>query len=642
MKTMAVTNTVEMIGFPSDASSYFSTNPDLKEAVGTDIHRLDQIRDPAILERLQQARVIVCAGEPEAYGVFGAKHGVGQNTNLGTEDDPVFGGFFDAPTDAHYQALIELGHVSAAVDKRYYEILPDRLLVLFAPGPTAGKRGEICFPELLGVGGGIENVSADSCYDPTFFWSRKLFEKWPKGVALSNFDHYAGLWQRSLEAEDPRCQLFRDSKVHALPVLKDENNNSARGRLLRMSCMGRRWEILLLPDVPTLDDVFAVLQPLLAVIGIRTHGRESFERARAKVQQQYHPSGKTAFPIVGDSLALQSVYETILAASLVLPEAHIFIEGETGTGKELIVDVLAGMGKGVKGTKYIPINCAALTGATATSELFGHVRGAFTGAIADHEGIIAEAGSGILFIDEVQFLDPRGRGKLLRLLQDGTYSRLGDPKERKSKARIVAATNDLKFRKNKKVRSSGFIQRFDYVISLPPLRDRFGDIELLIVHFVKEFAEPLMSVDEVDPGDDADVGEWLHRTCPYWRAWMYDEWTDSNIRGLRNAVRRWVADCQVQRLLTSDQSEVVNDPVEKVDRREPRGRPLTIPGPEILRILRKVSEDNGNIEDVFSMLVVKDKLYYQRPSSLKRRILGASDLDDKEKGKALRFIEDLG
>jgi hypothetical protein len=75
--------------------------------------------------------------------------------------------------------------------------------------------------------------------------------------------------------------------------------------------------------------------------------------------------------------------------------------------------------------------------------------------------------------------------------------------------------------------------------------------EVLLGYFAKKSAECMMSVDEVDPGDDADVGEWLHRTCPYWRAWMYDAWTDSNIRGLRNAVRRWVADCQVQRLFAS-------------------------------------------------------------------------------------------
>jgi transcriptional regulator with AAA-type ATPase domain len=404
---------------------------------------------------------------------------------------------------------------------------------------------------------------------------------------------------------------------------------------------GGRMEILLLPNLENLDHVFAVLHPLLNIIGIRTHDHDAFDRARAAVRQQFHPIKPTPFPIIGDSLAFQRVYEIVLAASRD-PRAHIFIEGETGTGKELIVDVLAGMGPKGKETKCLRINCAALTGATATSELFGYVEGAFTGATDDHKGMIETAGSGILFVDEVQFLDSLGRGKLLRLLQDGTYSRLGDTKERKSKARIVAATNDLKFRKNKKIRSSGFIQRFDYVISLPPLRERFGDIELLIVHFGKEFAEPLMSVDEVDPDDNAAVRKWLHRTCPYWSAWMYDAWTDSNIRGLRNAVRRWAADCQVQRLLTSDQSEVVGDPVEKMDRREPRGRPLAIPGPEILRILRKVSEDNGNIDDVFSMLVVKDKLYYQRPSSFKRRILDASDLDDKKKEKALRFIEDLG
>lgn|GEM_PF-2184941 len=323
---------------------------------------------------------------------------------------------------------------------------------------------------------------------------------------------------------------------------------------------------------------------------------------------------------------------------LVLPEAHIFIEGETGTGKELIVDVLAGTGKGVKGTKYIPINCAALTGATATSELFGHVQGAFTGAIADREGLIEAAGSGILFIDEVQFLDPLGRGKLLRLLQDGTFSRLGDTKERKSKARIVAATNDLKFRKNKKVRSSGFIQRFDYVISLPPLRDRFGDIELLIVHFVKEFAEPLMSVDEVDPDDNAAVRKWLHRTCPNRHAWMCDAWTDSNIRGLRNAVRRWVADCQVQRLLTSDQSEVVDDPVEKMDR---RGRPRSMSTETVVGMLRQVHSEGGTLRDVFDQLVTGDKKHYQSYFQLERRIEKAEDLDEAVKAECLRRIDDL-
>jgi len=167
----------------------------------------------------------------------------------------------------------------------------------------------------------------------------------------------------------------------------------------------------------------------------------------------------------------------------------VLIEGETGTGKELIARAIHYRSK--RSSKpFVPVDCGALPEGLAESLLFGHRKGAFTGALQDSPGFFEEAHRGTLFLDEISNLSPKVQAKLLRVLQDGTIRRLGEHKSRKVDVRIIAASNvDLEeavrkgdFRKDLFYRLKGIR------IKLPPLRERKEDIPLLVQYFVSKYS----------------------------------------------------------------------------------------------------------------------------------------------------------
>lgn len=185
--------------------------------------------------------------------------------------------------------------------------------------------------------------------------------------------------------------------------------------------------------------------------------------------------------LIGKSAAINAVHTQIqqLAAS----PFPVLIEGESGTGKELIAQAIH---KAYAPTEpFIAINCAALNAELIESELFGHTKGAFTGASQVTEGFIKQAGKGILFLDEIGELPLLLQAKLLRLLENGEYYKIGDPCVRQSQARIIAATNkDLK----KSIQESSFRADLYHrlstlLIRVPPLRERKQDILLLVEYF---------------------------------------------------------------------------------------------------------------------------------------------------------------
>ena len=169
-------------------------------------------------------------------------------------------------------------------------------------------------------------------------------------------------------------------------------------------------------------------------------------------------------------------------------DATVLIQGESGTGKELIARALH-YNSSRKDKAFIPVNCAALPEQLLESELFGHVRGAFTGAIRNKPGWFERADRGTIFLDEVNDMSPALQSRLLRILQTGDYSRVGATDIRKCDVRVVAAT--CKFLKELvtlgKFREELFYRLNVVDINLPPLRERKSDIPLLIQHFLKIF-----------------------------------------------------------------------------------------------------------------------------------------------------------
>jgi PAS domain S-box-containing protein len=189
--------------------------------------------------------------------------------------------------------------------------------------------------------------------------------------------------------------------------------------------------------------------------------------------------------IIGKSAVMQEVYEIMLQAAGT--DTSVIIYGESGTGKELVARGIHDCGLR-RSKEFVPVNCGAIPQHLLESEFFGHRKGAYTGADADSHGYLDRADGGTLFLDEVGELSLDMQVKLLRAIDGGTYSPLGDSRPRKSDFRLIAATNrNLRdMVKNGKMREDFFF-RIDIVpIDLPPLRDRREDIPLLIDHYLRE------------------------------------------------------------------------------------------------------------------------------------------------------------
>jgi DNA-binding NtrC family response regulator len=169
-------------------------------------------------------------------------------------------------------------------------------------------------------------------------------------------------------------------------------------------------------------------------------------------------------------------------------DSPVLVTGESGTGKELIARALHRLSGRARGT-LVDINCAAISETLMESELFGHERGAFTGALTRKMGLFELAAGGTLFMDEVGELDPKLQGKLLRALETGTFYRVGGTQKVEVKVRIVAATNrDLaKAVNDGNFRSDLFYRISTIAVELPPLRDRAVDIPMLTEHFLRQY-----------------------------------------------------------------------------------------------------------------------------------------------------------
>jgi formate hydrogenlyase transcriptional activator len=194
--------------------------------------------------------------------------------------------------------------------------------------------------------------------------------------------------------------------------------------------------------------------------------------------------------LIGTSRALREVLD--LVRTVAPTNSTSLIEGETGTGKELIARAIHKHSTR-SDRPFVTLNCAAIPLGLLESELFGYERGAFTGAVARKIGRFEAADRGTLFLDEIGDIPLELQPKLLRILQEGEFERLGGTRTLRANLRLVAATNhDLAVLVSKRLFRSDLYYRLNiFPIQIPPLRDRVGDIPLLVTHFVKRFAEQL-------------------------------------------------------------------------------------------------------------------------------------------------------
>lgn len=254
--------------------------------------------------------------------------------------------------------------------------------------------------------------------------------------------------------------------------------------------------------------------------------REHDELQRQNVELRRQIDKRYGFEgILGHSPQMQRVFEVL--GQVADSSATVLILGESGTGKELIARAVHSNSPRAE-ANFVAVNCAALSEGLIESELFGHVKGAFTGAVSDKEGRIAYADQGTLFLDEVGDMPLSTQAKLLRVLEAREVTRVGGNEPRKVDIRLVAATNrDLhgmvaegKFRED-------LLFRLQVVtIDLPPLRSRAGDVPLLVDHFLGELAQ--------------EHGRAVRGVSPEARALLVRYGWPGNVRELRNAVENMV------------------------------------------------------------------------------------------------------
>ncbi|MGA7878648.1 MAG: sigma 54-interacting transcriptional regulator [Desulfoferrobacter sp.] len=261
--------------------------------------------------------------------------------------------------------------------------------------------------------------------------------------------------------------------------------------------------------------------------------------------------------IVGKNKRMQELFEII--RQVAATDAPVFIQGESGTGKELVAHAIH-QESSRSHSLFVPVNCGALPETLAESELFGHIKGAFTGALHDKKGRFSIANGGTLFLDEVSELSPNLQVKFLRVLQDGSFEPVGSTRTMRVDVRVISATNS---NLGKKVEEGKF--RLDLYhrlcvmpVTIPPLQRRKEDIPQLVQSFLEQMSEEIW-------GKRLSVSdECMALLCEH-------KWP-GNVRELQNVLRYAAARCQTETIepvhLPADLSSIRSRPVQVRARRQ--------------------------------------------------------------------------
>ncbi len=333
--------------------------------------------------------------------------------------------------------------------------------------------------------------------------------------------------------------------------------------------------------------------------------RRKLESQVAAIQEE---TGRDRFcGFIGQSMAMQSIYRIVQNAAA--SKATVFVTGESGTGKELCADALHKLSRR-REKPFVAINCAAIPRDLLESEVFGHAKGAFTGATADRAGAALQANGGTLFLDEICEMDLGLQAKMLRFLQTGTVQRVGEDKPRVADVRIVCATNRDP---QSEVAAGRFREDLFYrlnviPVDLPPLRERDHDVLLIARHFLRQFAvEDAKKFTGFSPAVEAALLAY---------AWP------GNVRELQNTVRNIV--------VLNEGTTVEFDMLPRAFQLGVGGaaaaaaRPIAMPAAESTTILepldtvvrrtieRAIAQCDGNIPKAAAALQVSPSTIYRR------------------------------
>ena len=249
--------------------------------------------------------------------------------------------------------------------------------------------------------------------------------------------------------------------------------------------------------------------------------------AALKKKQKSDPQPVSGFSeIIGQSPEMMRIFDLI--TKIAPTPANVLIYGESGTGKELVAKAIHNRSR-VAANPFVPITCSAIPESLLESELFGHVKGSFTGAIADKAGLFQQADSGTAFLDEIGELTPIIQTKLLRVLQEREFMAVGSTKTRQINVRIIAATNRILEQEiiSGKFREDLYYRLAVVPIRVPPLRERIGDVPLLVDHFLKKYSRLL--------------GKEVQTISSYGMEVLMQYDFPGNVRELENIIERGVA-----------------------------------------------------------------------------------------------------
>ena len=324
--------------------------------------------------------------------------------------------------------------------------------------------------------------------------------------------------------------------------------------------------------------------------------KKRLEILERKVRGEYLFEG-----MVGQSLSMLNVFHTI--KQIAPYSTNVLITGETGTGKEMVAHAIHNLSPR-KNKPFVIINCAGLVENLLESELFGHVKGAFTGAIRDKPGLFEVANEGTIFLDEIGELPLSLQAKLLRVLEYREIQRVGDTKTRKVDVRIIAATNvDLKAMvEAEKYRKDLFFRLNSFCINIPPLRDGREDIPLLCQHFISQLNEELKKDIK---GVTQDVLN-LFMELPW----------EGNVRELKNVIERAYIMAKGEFITIDDipteYKEMSEKKSTKIDENELGDSPTTLAEMEKRYIAKILKLTSGNRSQAAKILGLSRRSLYRK------------------------------
>lgn len=344
-----------------------------------------------------------------------------------------------------------------------------------------------------------------------------------------------------------------------------------------------------------LDKLFLVVKKCLANSELQEQNKKLTEEIeKLKNQQKYSK-------IIGKSGKVASLMETI---NQVAPsKATVLITGESGTGKELVADAIESL-SARHGKPFIKVHCASLSSTLLESELFGHEKGAFTGATSQKKGRFELADGGTLFLDEIGEIDAATQVKLLRVLQEREFERVGGEKTISVDVRVIAATNrDLK----EEVRKGNFREDLYFRLAVveiivPPLRERKEDIDLLSLSFVKEVAK--------------ENGREIDGISPHARKALFSYSWPGNIRELKNCMESAVVMAKGKTIEFDDLPSHIRGESEK-EKAISLELPITMEEAEKALIMETISFASGNKTKAAELLGIGRKTLHRKLSEWK-------------------------